>query len=306
MKAGSLCTGYGGLEMGLRAVLPDVELAWVADNDKAASLLLATRYPGVPNLGDITKIDWSTVEKVDILTAGYPCQPFSDAGKRAGEEDPRDLIRYVLKAIRVLQPKIVILENVPGHRRRGFGRVLAGLATMGFRIRWHSVQAAEAGAPSQRERVFISADACGGGWGPGTGLRQGEPQGFGWRRPSDQSGQALPYSVVNGCGEGLAQTGEQWGGSTSTGGSDLDWREYEPAVRRWERITGALVPYPTVIGRRGTPVLSFKFSEWMMGIPKGWVTDITTVRKDQSRLIGNGVCPQQSALAIYGLLAEIS
>lgn len=138
-------------------VFPSARLAWVADIDKAASTLLAARYPGVPNLGDIKTVDWSKVEKVDVLTAGYPCQPFSDAGRRLGEEDDRDVTGYVCEAIRVLRPSLAILENVPGHLRRGFPRVLGTLAEMGFAARWHSVRAAEAGAPHRRERLFCLA-----------------------------------------------------------------------------------------------------------------------------------------------------
>jgi len=157
MRIGSVCTGYGGLEMGLRQVFPDGELVWVADNDKAATALLAARHPGVPNLGDIRRVDWAAVPPIDVLAGGYPCQPFSDAGLRKGEDDERDLIPYVIEAIRALRPRFAVLENVPGHRRRGFGRILGGLASLGFDAVWHSVRAAEAGAPHRRERVFILA-----------------------------------------------------------------------------------------------------------------------------------------------------
>lgn len=157
MLVGSICTGYGGLEMGLKQVFPQAQLAWVADNDKAASLLLETHYSGVPNLGDIKQVDWSKVEKVDALTAGIPCQPFSDAGKREGHDDDRDLTGAFLEAVRELRPGIVILENVSGFRKRGMGRVLGGLSSMGFDARWHSVRASHAGAPHRRERVFILA-----------------------------------------------------------------------------------------------------------------------------------------------------
>ena len=74
LKIGALFAGYGGLEMGVREVFPAAEVAWVSEFDAAPSKILAHNLPGVPNLGDITKIDWSQVEPVDIITGGSPCQ----------------------------------------------------------------------------------------------------------------------------------------------------------------------------------------------------------------------------------------
>lgn len=74
MTAGSFCTGYAGLDRAFSAVFPHSRLAWVSDIDPGPTKLLAQRYPGVPNLGDITATDWSKVEPVDVILAGYPCQ----------------------------------------------------------------------------------------------------------------------------------------------------------------------------------------------------------------------------------------
>ncbi len=70
-QAGSLCTGYGGLDLAAAAVLGAV-LAWFAETDRHASKVLAARFPGVPNLGDLTQVDWAAVPRVDLLTAGVP------------------------------------------------------------------------------------------------------------------------------------------------------------------------------------------------------------------------------------------
>ena len=157
----SLCTGYGGLEMGLALAGVQARLVFVADPDPAASKLLAERYPNVPNFGDITAVDWAHTaqlcEEIDILLAGYPCQGESLAGKRQGADDERWIWPNVADAIRHLRPKHVFLENVPGHRSMGFGRVLGDLAALGYVGSWRSIPASEIGAAHKRERLFIYA-----------------------------------------------------------------------------------------------------------------------------------------------------
>lgn len=115
MRIGSVCSGYEGLGLAVHEVLGG-ELAWVADIDPGASAILAHRFPGVPNLGDITVTDWAALEPVDVLTAGFPCQDVSQAGARAGlKPGTRSGVWLeVVKAIRVLRPRLVLIENVRG------------------------------------------------------------------------------------------------------------------------------------------------------------------------------------------------
>jgi DNA (cytosine-5)-methyltransferase 1 len=156
MRVGSLFTGYGGLDMAVGG-----DLAWYAEVEPAACKVLAAHYPGVPNLGDITQVDWSAVEPVDVITGGYPCQPFSNAGKRKGKDDERHLWPYVRDAIGAIRPRWAVLENVRGHLSLGFADVLADLADLGVSARWGVVRAADAGAPHNRARLFIVADTDG-------------------------------------------------------------------------------------------------------------------------------------------------
>ena len=166
MRVGSLFTGYGGLDMAIGG-----DLAWYAEIEKAACQVLAVHHPGVPNLGDITAINWDDVEPVDILTGGYPCQPFSHAGNRKGKNDERHLWPYVLTAIRAIRPRFAILENVSGHLTLGFDSVLTDLAEIGWAAEWGTYRASDVGAPHRRERLFIVAYATRGtrgersGWG---------------------------------------------------------------------------------------------------------------------------------------------
>jgi len=162
VRLGSLCSGYGGLDHAVASHY-GADLAWVSEIDKDCSLLLAARFPNVPNLGDLTKVDWDQVEAVDILCAGFPCQPFSHAGKRLGGDDERAIFAYIADAIRVLRPGIVVLENVAGILTLGGPGVLGEVAGLGYDCRWGVVRASDAGAPHRRARWFCVAKRRGGG-----------------------------------------------------------------------------------------------------------------------------------------------
>jgi DNA (cytosine-5)-methyltransferase 1 len=162
-RIGSLFSGAGGLDMAVEAAFGGT-VVWHCEIDPAASKVLATRWPDVPNLIDVTEVNWSNWKpllEVDILCGGYPCQPFSAAGQRKGTNDERHLWPYFAEAIRHLRPRFVVLENVAGHRSMGFDRVLADLAGIGYDAQWCSVRASDVGAPHRRERLFVIANASG-------------------------------------------------------------------------------------------------------------------------------------------------
>lgn len=156
MRYGSLFSGAGGLDLAIEEVF-GAECAWQCEYDAAASKVLAAHWPAVPNLHDVTTIDWSTVEPVDIMCGGYPCQPFSAAGQRKGTDDERHLWPYFAEAIRRVRPRYVVLENVAGHRSMGFDSVLGDLASLGYDAQWCSIRASDVGAPHRRERLFVLA-----------------------------------------------------------------------------------------------------------------------------------------------------
>lgn len=170
ITVGSLCSGYGGLELGAQLAFGPLKHLWHAEHDPAgkqptheqpAARVLAARWPGVPNLGDIQKLTaaggWDGLPPVDLLCAGYPCQGESNAGLRKGSDDPRFRWPDVAEAIRALRPRLVFLENVRGHLNRSFPRVVADLAAIGYVGRWHCLRASEIGAPHRRERLYIIA-----------------------------------------------------------------------------------------------------------------------------------------------------
>jgi len=132
------------------------ETIWVSEFDKHVSKVIEARI-NKPNLGNLKAINWAEVKPIDILTAGYPCQPFSHAGLRKGAQDERHLWPYIKEAVSILRPNYLILENVRGHFGLGFREVLGDLASIGYDVRWTLIRASDVGAPHRRERLFILA-----------------------------------------------------------------------------------------------------------------------------------------------------
>lgn len=187
MKIGSLFSGYGGLDLAVMNVT-GAELAWHCEWDDAPSKILKKRFPGVPNYRDVSKVDFTQVEPVDILTGGFPCQDLSLAGKRAGlKEGTRSgLWIEFARAIEEIRPRLVVIENVRGllsasahsdvepcawclgnesgePSLRALGAVAGSLADLGYDCKWTGVRAADSGAPHNRFRVFIVAYPNGSG-----------------------------------------------------------------------------------------------------------------------------------------------
>ncbi|WP_064511197.1 DNA cytosine methyltransferase [Streptomyces sp. RTd22] len=153
-----LCAGFGGLEIAVNELTGE-EVAYVAEIDPHAAKILAHYHPDVPNLGDITSIDWTElIGLVDIICAGFPCQDISNAGHRKGIDGEKSGVwRDVAEAIRILRPRLVFLENVSAIARRGLDRVLGDLASIGYDARWMCFRASEVGAAHHRDRWFCVA-----------------------------------------------------------------------------------------------------------------------------------------------------
>jgi DNA (cytosine-5)-methyltransferase 1 len=291
-----MCTGYGGLDVAVEAHF-GAKLAWYSELDKNCSQVLEHHWPGVPNHGDLTKADWSSVEPVDIMCAGFPCQPFSHAGKREGVEDERAIWPIISNAISVLRPSIVVLENVAGLLTLGATGVIADLARLGYDCRWGVIRASEASAAHQRKRWFCIAYSS--SVGRGEGSRHLSSHGWeavrsiGDIEPSRSDKPTAHTTVV-----GLEGVRPECGLEEESGEPRRLSRfgAYEPSIRRWERAIKRLAPEPV----DGKGVAS-EFVEWMMGLPEGWVTDVIDSRTAQLKMLGNGVVPQQAALALKTL-----
>jgi len=153
LTVGSLFSGIGGIDLGLERA--GMTVRWHSEIDPYACQVLKKHWPDIPNLGDITRVDWKEVPYVDVIAGGYPCQPFSLAGKRNGENDPRHLWPFFRDAISVLRPRYALLENVRGHLTLGGLSVIGDLASIGYDAEWRVISAASVGANHRRDRLII-------------------------------------------------------------------------------------------------------------------------------------------------------
>ena len=158
-----LCAGYGGIELGLKRAVPGLRTVALCEIEAFAIANLVSKMEAglmdpAPIWPDLKTFPWAAFcDRVDILTGGYPCQPFSAAGQRKGKQDPRHLWPFIADGIRLLKPKCCFFENVEGHISLGLSDVIEDLAGMGYRTTWGIFSASECGAPHQRKRVFIMA-----------------------------------------------------------------------------------------------------------------------------------------------------
>jgi DNA (cytosine-5)-methyltransferase 1 len=152
-------TGFSGIGVpDLAARLLGMHTVWQIERDPFCQKVLRKNFPEVEILiGDI--FDAHNLPHVDIEVFGFPCQPFSLAGKRQGERDPRYLVPEMLRVIDETKPRVCLLENVPGFASiddgRTFKRLLGALAEMGLDAEWGHLRASDFEAPHQRERFWL-------------------------------------------------------------------------------------------------------------------------------------------------------
>ena len=442
MRVMSLFAGYGGLDLALGMVFPEARTVYVSDIEEGPCRVLAHRFPEATNLGDVTAVDWDSLDPVDVVIGGSPCPDLSDAGRGAGMRPGTrsGLWSSMVDAIAATRPRLVVWENVRGALSksafsrlesgegrmggradgvvlRALGRVLGDLSALGYDCQWSTFRASTIGAPHQRERVFVVAVPSSQGWRlpwhtvtreaacgwasaldsgcsgkpvnllptPTVGDKGGEcaRSGDGYGAPLGEVVRLLPtptatYSgnspeehlrkkpgrtkvtdlriLVEDVGLKLLPTPKasdgEWGTPSTTGrprekstflatqiallptpmASDAhapsqgdtrrrtpplrtrdtmtSFGDYVPAITRWEQVIGRTAPSPTIPSPTGKPRLSHHFTEWMMGLPEGWICDPalwvdyppTKARSLCLRMAGNGVVPQQAAWAIHALL----
>lgn len=306
MKIGSLFTGIGGLELGVSNTVTSItqygnDIEWIAETDKNALNILehSTMFHGVPNLGDVTKIDWASVPDVDCITGGTPCQDFSYLGTREGLSGAKSSLLYTfIDAVKAKKPEYVLWENVAGALTKGAYDVLIDeLNDSDYSTSSVIMPASSLGMPHKRSRLFVFAERTEEGAvhfndqlvriRPDTRLRL-----FPTPNRSRMDGRKGP------------------GYSKRPSFYDLkQWRDdevralYGAAIERWEKTLGREAP--PLAKPKGT--LNADFVEWMMGFPKGWVTDADDVsRTAKLAALGNACTPQQASEAFYHGLMRLT
>lgn len=280
LKALDLCAGIGGFSLGFERA--GIETVAFCEIDKFCQKVLRKHWSEVPIYEDIRTLKGADVGPVDIISAGYPCQPFSLAGKRHGEKDDRHLWPEVLRLLHEIRPTWFIGENVAGHISMGLDQVLSDLESEDYACQTFVIPACAVDAPHRRDRVWIVAHS-----------KQSGPQRRAWERmprtrwtsikPAGR-GEALANTESERCGETgqlrhnepkkrIASGGEDVADPESIRGDVI--REAQETGQRCEagRCSGKLIAWPTEpdVGRVAH------------GIPR---------RVDRLRSLGNAVVPQ--------------
>ncbi|WP_394227063.1 DNA cytosine methyltransferase [Paracoccus marcusii] len=338
----SLCSGAGGLDLGLAIAIPGYRAVGHVERETYPAATLVARMEDASLDQAVVWDDVGTFDgrpwrgAVDIVTAGYPCQPFSVAGKRRGADDPRHLWPHVARIIGEVEPPFVFLENVAHHLRLGFPEVASGLVGMGYRLAAGLFTAAEVGAPHKRERLFILAIREGDEladptrllWHPlewrepdGTAAPVADTEGEREREPADET-HALSRSwapwdeprdhgrdVADADGERRlqAERGQSPVGRPDAFGGDVDDADGAGSQGRGDNAgehAGERAAWPPGPGDTDG------WAEYLRGAPdlepavrRG--ADGLAHRVDRLRLCGNGVVPLVAAHALRTLAAEL-
>ena len=332
MNGMALCAGVGGLELGLKLADPSYTCLCYVEREAYAVAVLVSRMadktldeaPVWDDIGSFQGEQWSGL--VDIISAGFPCQPWSDAGNRKGTEDERWIWDDIARIIREVEPRYVFLENVPGLLNGGGNSVFGDLAQMGFDAEWGVFSAAEMGAPHLRKRLFILADAHR-GWRRSIDRRRDHTERNDTRGNKENSilepvrcnGGERDVANPDSCGQQTDEShlheGQQDSDRGRQGEGDIPYSdEVDPLRGRPQEgeISREEGPDPDGVGREGRPGWEQRWwaeledrGWWEVEPPVGRVVDGAPDWVDRIRACGNGVVPAVAAKAYVELRGRL-
>ena len=230
-----LFSGLGGFSLGLEAT-GGFETVAFCDIEKFSRKVLKKHWPNVKQYKDIKELTYEQIKEdtlapIDIVTGGYPCQPFSIAGSQRGEKDKRHLWPDMFRIVKECKPTWVIGENVSGHIKLGLDTVLQDLESEGYSVRAFSISASSIGANHQRERVWIIAHS-----NLENTRQHGRRIESTWdteslgSRTSEETEWSSDSNKINGSSEGASLMGE----SSDTNSQGLQGRRSEQQLRKDE------------------------------------------------------------------------
>ena len=291
----SICSGIGGLDLGVKVATGARTICYVEREAFAASVIVARMedqsLDQAPIWDDLTTFDgrpWRG--KVDCIIAGFPCQPVSHAGKRAGQDDQRWIWSDIVRIIREVRPRFIFLENVSGILSLGAGAVLGSLARMGFDAEWGVVSARGVGAPHQAEKVVL----------PGLHRATNDATTGNRRKLGSTGGTITARSTRTGRDAVMPWTGMA---KVFPSPSARDWRgangpvhqsKDRPHQDQLAEFCDVVFP-PGPQDREGWSTFLERFPEAKPAICRD--ADGASYRMDRLRALGNGVVPLQAAAA---------
>jgi DNA (cytosine-5)-methyltransferase 1 len=287
----SFCTGYGGIELGIKRAGVDVRTVCNVEIEAFVQANLVAkieegRMDNAPIYSDLKTFPARIFRgKICGVIGGYPCQPFSSAGKRKGEKDPRHLWPYIRQHIRAIRPVWCFFENVRGHTTMGLWRVLSDLEEDGYRTEFGLFSAEETGAPHQRIRVFILAHTAS-------------------REPRQSQARNGGQDIGGGSEEELGNSTKHGRGSRSPN-TEAERVERESEEGRLSELEGGCIQlWPARPGEEQYEWEEPRVTEAQSEL--GGAVDGLTHRVDRLRLLGNGVVPQTAEIAWKTLWKEMN
>jgi len=287
-----LCAGYGGISMGIKRVIPEIRVRAFCEIEAYAVANLVEKI-------EAGKMDsapiWTNLKtfpgkefrgKIHGIVGGYPCQPFSAAGQRKGEQDPRHLFPDILRIVQAVEPLWCFFENVEGHLSLGFDQVYRSLRDLGYAVEAGLFSASECGAPHRRKRLFILAYSEGEGY---KAILRGR----------DEEAQSRPYNIS--CNElAKSQDSRQRRGIYRDRDNTNGIQEQKEGVKSDVRCE--------VKGRSGVWPARPGDQQYEWENPRtiksglGRAVNGTAARVDRIRMLGNGVVPDTAELAFRTLI----